>query len=123
MNDVNNGSVNFQAEGWFIFCSKCTDNTIRLEKFGPCTKCGLDEYKEHKPVVCRNCNHECHCKNKEHIDEYLDICPCLDCNCNKTKDFLEEAKKEQKELDESYRESLRQKRERDEREANKRFEK
>ncbi len=32
-------------------------------------------------LVCRDCNHECHCKDQEHIDEYLDICPCKDCAC------------------------------------------
>ena len=34
---------------------------------------------------CTNCNHECHC-NKEHIDEYLDICPCDNCNCQTKKE-------------------------------------
>ena len=35
---------------------------------------------------CTNCNHECHC-NKEHIDEYLDICPCDNCNCKTKKEY------------------------------------
>ena len=33
---------------------------------------------------CKDCNHECHCNN-EHIDEYLDICTCKNCNCEKGK--------------------------------------
>jgi len=33
---------------------------------------------------CGNCNHDCHCKNTSHIDEYLDICPCGDCKCKRT---------------------------------------
>lgn len=39
------GSVNFQQEGDFIFCSKCQDMTIHIPKFGKCKKCGLEEYK------------------------------------------------------------------------------
>jgi|6_EtaG_2_1085325.scaffolds.fasta_scaffold74680_3 hypothetical protein len=31
--------------------------------------------------MCRNCGHDCHCNDKEHIDEYLDICTCKECNC------------------------------------------
>ena len=38
------GSVNFQEEGDFIFCSKCQDMTIHIPKFGKCKKCGLEEY-------------------------------------------------------------------------------
>ena len=30
--------------------------------------------------LCKNCNHECHCEG-EHIDEYLDYCPCDNCEC------------------------------------------
>ena len=30
--------------------------------------------------ICKNCNHECHCEG-EHIDEYLDYCPCDNCEC------------------------------------------
>ena len=33
---------------------------------------------------CKNCNHECHC-NDEHTDEYLDICTCNNCECEKGK--------------------------------------
>ena len=33
---------------------------------------------------CKNCNHDCHC-SREHIDEYLDICSCNICNCEKSK--------------------------------------
>ena len=43
-------------------------------------------------VKCKDCNHDCHCKatlsglgDQEHIDEYLDICPCKECNCDKEK--------------------------------------
>ena len=39
-------------------------------------------------LVCRDCNHKCHCNptlsglgDKEHNDEYLDLCPCKECNC------------------------------------------
>jgi hypothetical protein len=32
-------------------------------------------------MECRNCNHDCHCKEDTHIDEYLDVCPCDSCNC------------------------------------------
>ena len=39
-----NGSVNFQEEGDFIFCSQCKDNTIHKPTFGKCVKCGLEEY-------------------------------------------------------------------------------
>ena len=31
--------------------------------------------------TCRSCNHDCHCNNGEHIDEYLDYCPCNICDC------------------------------------------
>ena len=34
---------------------------------------------------CKNCNHDWHCGGKEHIDEYLDICQCGQCNCQKGK--------------------------------------
>ncbi len=30
--------------------------------------------------ICKSCNHDCHCTD-EHIDEYLDICPCNKCDC------------------------------------------
>tara|TARA_R100001163_G_C4970002_1_gene130281 strand:- start:58 stop:288 length:231 start_codon:yes stop_codon:yes gene_type:complete len=40
------GSVNFQEEGDFIFCSRCKDNTIHKPTFGKCMKCGLEEYNE-----------------------------------------------------------------------------
>ena len=39
-----NGSVNFQEEGDFIFCSRCKDNTVHKPTFGKCMKCGLEEY-------------------------------------------------------------------------------
>ena len=39
-----NGSVNFQEEGDFIFCTRCKDNTIHKPTFGKCVKCGLEEY-------------------------------------------------------------------------------
>jgi RNA polymerase-binding transcription factor DksA len=39
-----NGSVNFQEEGDFIFCTRCKDNTIHTPTFGKCVKCGLEEY-------------------------------------------------------------------------------
>ena len=39
-----NGSVNFQEEGDFIFCSLCKDNTVHKPTFGKCMKCGLEEY-------------------------------------------------------------------------------
>ena len=42
------GSVNFQEEGEFIFCSKCGDNTVHNPKFGACMKCGLEEYNDRK---------------------------------------------------------------------------
>jgi len=35
---------------------------------------------------CRGCNHDCHCGGREHIDEYLDICQCGQCDCQKSKD-------------------------------------
>mgnify|MGYP001473795408 FL=1 len=38
------GSVNFQEEGDFIFCTRCKDNTIHKPTFGKCVKCGLEEY-------------------------------------------------------------------------------
>ena len=41
-----NGSVNFQEEGDFIFCTRCKDNTIHKPTFGKCMKCGLEEYNE-----------------------------------------------------------------------------
>ena len=41
-----NGSVNFQEEGDFIFCTRCKDNTIHQPTFGKCMKCGLEEYNE-----------------------------------------------------------------------------
>ena len=41
-----NGSVNFQEEGDFIFCSRCKDSTIHKPRFGKCMKCGLEEYNE-----------------------------------------------------------------------------
>ena len=40
------GSVNFQEEGDFIFCTRCKDNTIHQPTFGKCMKCGLEEYNE-----------------------------------------------------------------------------
>mgnify|MGYP003128687505 CR=1 FL=1 len=40
------GSVNFQEEGDFIFCTRCKDNTIHKPTFGKCMKCGLEEYNE-----------------------------------------------------------------------------
>ncbi len=40
------GSVNFQEEGDFIFCTQCKDNTIHKPTFGKCMKCGLEEYNE-----------------------------------------------------------------------------
>ena len=40
------GSVNFQEEGDFIFCTRCKDNTIHKPTFGKCMKCGLAEYNE-----------------------------------------------------------------------------
>ena len=43
-----NGSVNFQEEGDFIFCTRCKDNTIHKPTFGKCMKCGLEEYNEKK---------------------------------------------------------------------------
>ena len=43
-----NGSVNFQEEGDFIFCSRCKDNTVHKPTFGKCMKCGLEEYDERK---------------------------------------------------------------------------
>ena len=30
---------------------------------------------------CKQCNHDCHCGGKEHIDESLDICQCVSCDC------------------------------------------
>tara|TARA_B100000427_G_scaffold113670_1_gene94238 strand:+ start:1583 stop:1834 length:252 start_codon:yes stop_codon:yes gene_type:complete len=42
------GSVNFQAEGEFIFCSNCKDTTVHNPKFGKCVKCGLEEYNDRK---------------------------------------------------------------------------
>ena len=52
MNEVENkrvfGSVNFQEEGEFIFCSKCGDNTVHKPKFGACVKCGLKEYDDRR---------------------------------------------------------------------------
>ena len=41
-----NGSVNFQEEGDFIFCTRCKDNTIHQPTFGKCMKCGLEQYNE-----------------------------------------------------------------------------
>ena len=41
-----NGSVNFQEEGDFIFCTRCKDNTIHQPTFGKCMKCGLEDYNE-----------------------------------------------------------------------------
>ena len=41
-----NGSVNFQEEGDFIFCTRCKDNTIHQPTFGKCMKCGFEEYNE-----------------------------------------------------------------------------
>ena len=35
---------------------------------------------------CRNCYNDCHCDRQEHIDEYLDICPCNKCNCEDKKE-------------------------------------
>ena len=34
---------------------------------------------------CKRCNHDCHCGGKEHIDEYLDICQCGQCDCLQSK--------------------------------------
>jgi len=31
---------------------------------------------------CKSCNHDCHCGGKEHIDEYLDVCQCGNCDCH-----------------------------------------
>jgi len=31
---------------------------------------------------CKRCNHDCHCGGKEHIDEYLDVCQCGNCDCH-----------------------------------------
>jgi len=31
---------------------------------------------------CKRCNHDCHCSGKEHIDEYLDVCQCGNCDCH-----------------------------------------
>ena len=31
---------------------------------------------------CKRCNHDCHCGGKEHIDEYLDVCQCGNCECH-----------------------------------------
>tara|TARA_R100001594_G_scaffold90102_1_gene124582 strand:- start:47 stop:223 length:177 start_codon:yes stop_codon:yes gene_type:complete len=45
VNDIYNGSVNFQKEGDFIFCSRCKDNTVHKPSFGRCVKCGLEEYE------------------------------------------------------------------------------
>ncbi len=30
---------------------------------------------------CKDCNHDCHCEKGNHIDEYLDYCPCDNCEC------------------------------------------
>ena len=35
--------------------------------------------------TCKDCNHDCHCKEGKHIDEYLDYCPCGNCNCKEDK--------------------------------------
>ena len=42
------GSVNFQEEGEFIFCSNCGDSTVHKPRFGACVKCGLEEYNDRK---------------------------------------------------------------------------
>jgi len=34
-------------------------------------------------MKCKSCNHDCHCSGTEHIDEYLDICTCNSCDCDK----------------------------------------
>ena len=34
---------------------------------------------------CKQCNHDCHCGGKEHIDEYLDVCQCGRCDCQQGK--------------------------------------
>ena len=31
---------------------------------------------------CKQCNHDCHCGGREHIDEYLDVCQCGKCDCH-----------------------------------------
>jgi len=34
---------------------------------------------------CKRCNHDCHCGGREHIDEYLDVCQCGQCDCQQGK--------------------------------------
>ena len=36
--------------------------------------------------TCRSCNHDCHCNTGNHIDEYLDYCPCQDCDCGQNEE-------------------------------------
>jgi hypothetical protein len=37
---------------------------------------------------CKRCNHDCHCGGKEHIDEYLDVCQCGNCDCRKPEGMI-----------------------------------
>jgi len=30
--------------------------------------------------ICKDCNHQCHCKEDLHADEY-GLCPCKACKC------------------------------------------
>ncbi len=40
---------------------------------------------------CKDCNHDCHCEKGNHIDEYLDYCPCDNCECKRTYEKEKEA--------------------------------
>ncbi len=33
---------------------------------------------------CRDCNHNCHCVEAEHVDEYCGLCECKKCRCKET---------------------------------------
>ena len=39
-------------------------------------------YQREEMNKCKQCNHDCHCGGKEHIDEYLDVCQCGNCDCH-----------------------------------------
>ena len=41
-------------------------------------------------VKCFYCNHDCHCNEEEHTDEYLDICTCDNCACEKKRTYKKE---------------------------------
>ncbi len=39
---------------------------------------------------CKDCDQDCYCKNGN-SDEYLDYCPCGNCDCKTDKDRAEDS--------------------------------